>query len=313
MKMIRMLFVLLTATHANLVLAQETIPSGATQEKPSELGTLSPDLEAIRAGSEAFVAAFNAKDAKAVAALWIEDGEYTDDSGRSFVGREAIEKGYAAFFADNTSATIRIEIDSLRSLGSSNAIEDGRSLVEFTPGGSQVLSTYTAVHVKVDGKWLMASVRDFRVATSSAQDSVSDLEFLIGTWVAEEFGNRSESVCRWVAEKSFVERTYTTTFRDGTQTSGVQIIGWNPEAGHLQSWDFSPGGGHAVGVLTPVEDGWRSEVRGYGSDGTPTTSVNLLKRLDENAYVWQSLQRTAGDVALPDTGEVILKRQPNNR
>ena len=80
----------------------------------------------------------------------------------------------------------------------------------------------------------------------------------------------------------------------------------------MQSWDFSPGGGHAVGVWTPTEDGWMSEIRGYSSDGTPTTSVNLLKRLDDNAYVWQSIQRTAGDVALPDTNEVILKRQPTH-
>ena len=45
-------------------------------------------------------------------------------------------------------------------------------------------------------------------------------------------------------------------------------------------------------------------------DGTPTVAVNVLMRLDEDAYVWQSVRRTAGGVVLPDTDEVVLKRQP---
>ena len=32
--------------------------------------------------------------------------------------------------------------------------------------------------------------------------------------------------------------------------------------------------------------------------------------LDDNAYVWQSVQRFLGDVALPDTDEVVIKRRP---
>ena len=40
-----------------------------------------------------------------------------------------------------------------------------------------------------------------------------------------------------------------------------------------------------------------------------TTAVNVLTKLDENAYSWQSVQRTAGGVSLPDTEEIILKRR----
>jgi hypothetical protein len=41
--------------------------------------------------------------------------------------------------------------------------------------------------------------------------------------------------------------------------------------------------------------------------------VNLLTRLDDNAYTWQSIQRTAGARSLPDTDEVVIKRQTANR
>jgi uncharacterized protein (TIGR02246 family) len=304
-----MLLLLLTAISAGRSLAQSEASAGAKPETSSEGSKLAPELAAIRAGSEAFVAAFNKKDAKAVAALWTEDGEYIDDSGHAFLGREAIETGYAAFFAANPDATLQLMIDSMKLLSSDSAIEDGQTLVTLTPQGNQDVGKYTVVHVKVNGKWFMASVRDARIETASAQQSIADLEFLIGTWIAEEHGIKSESVCRWVADKRFVQRTYTTTFLDGTQTSGVQMIGWNAERGHVQSWDFSPDGGHALGIWSPAENGWTSEIQGVRGDGTLTSSVNFLRRLDDNAYVWQSIQRNVGGIALPDTDEVVLKRQ----
>lgn len=267
------------------------------------------DLAAIRAESQAFVAAFNSGDAKAVAALWTAGGDYTDETGRTFTGREAIEQEYAAFFKANPGTKIRLAIDSLKLLSDSAAIEDGRAVLDPAPAGAPATSKYTAIHVRVNGQWLMSTVRDSRIEAPSAYRNVADLEWLIGTWTAEEHGAKTESVCRWVAGKSFVERSYTVTLADGTTTSGVQLMGWNPQQGHVQSWNFSSDGGHATGVWTPRDGGWAAEIRGTLGDGTPTTAVNLLTRLDDNAYVWQSVQRTAGGQSLPDTDEIVLKRK----
>ena len=304
---------LIVISGACLGLAQENKSSLPGKKPPIELRESARELAAIRAESLAFVAAFNKRDAKAVAALWTEDGEYVDDAGHTFAGRDAIKKFYAQFFAENAKSEIRIIIDSLRLLSDDAAIENGRAVLEPAPAGAPGISNYTAVHVKVDGKWLMASVRDTWVETLSAHQNVADLEWLIGVWIAEEYGVKNKSVCRWVANKSFVERKYTIKHVDGTTTSGVQLIGWNPQEGYVQSWDFSPDGGHAVGVWFPRQGGWTAEMRGMTGDGTPTTSVNLLIRLDDNAYVWRSVQRMAGDIALPDTDEVVLKRQPAKR
>ncbi len=268
------------------------------------------DLAAIRAQSVAFVDAFNQRDAKAVAALWTEDGEYIDDAGVKFVGRDAIEKSYVESFAGGSDASLRIVIDSLRLLSSDTAIEDGRAVVEPPPAGMPGFSKYEVVHVKVDGKWLMASVRDTWVESSVSQEDAADLGWLIGKWVAEELGNRMESEFRWVANGSFVERTYTTTRVDGTTTSGVQLIGWNPSKGCVQSWDFTAGGGHAVGVWSLNQSGWTSKMTGVTGDGAATSAVNRLRRLDDNAYVWQSIDRTVGDVSLADSDEVVIKRVP---
>jgi uncharacterized protein (TIGR02246 family) len=280
-------------------------PAPAT-EQPSPPAA---DLAAIRATSQAFAAAFNRRDAKAVAALWTPDGDCIDDAGRVLKGRAEIEKGYAEFFAANPQSQMRVLVDSLRLLSPNAAIEDGRAIVEPPPAGAPGIGKYTVVHVKVDGKWRMSTVRDTRLETPSAYRNLSDLEWLIGAWTAEEQGAKTESVCRWVANKSFVERHYTTTHANGQTASGVQLIGWNPERGCVQSWNFSSDGGHAVGVWSPMPGGWSAEMRGVTGDGLPTTAVNLLRRLDDNAYVWQSVQRTAGGRPLPDTEEVVLKRQ----
>jgi uncharacterized protein (TIGR02246 family) len=256
------------------------------------------------------VSAFNQGDAKAIAALWTEDGEYIDDRGRRFAGRDAIEKGYAEFFTENPGLVIQLAVESLRLVSPNTAIEDGLASVKSDSGVGGGVSRYTVVHVKEDGKWLMASVRDTAIEAPAAVRSAADLQWLIGTWVAEEHGVQTESVCRWAVDGRFIERRYTTTQFDGTKTSGVQWIGWNAQGGHVQSWDFSSDGGHAVGVWSPTEGGWQAKVEGITGDGIATAAVNRLTRLDDNAYAWQSVRRFLGDVPLPDTDEVVIKRRP---
>lgn len=290
--------------------AQESKPNSPDKKEPAQGTEVSPDIDAIRAGSEAFVAAFNKADAKAVAALWTEDGQYSDDAGRVFAGRDAIENAYAGFFAKNPGAQMHIVVDSLRLLSPDAAIEDGRAMLALKPDDTAGISSYTVVHVKVDGKWLMATVRDAPGNTSSPSQHAADLEWLVGTWVAEEYGVTTESVCSWAVGKSFLQRKHTTTRPDGTSASGVQLIGWNPQGGHVQSWSFTSDGGHAIGIWMPIEGGWQAKVYGTTGDGTPTAAVNILRRLDDNAYAWQSVQRFLGESALPDTDEIVIKRRP---
>lgn len=282
---------------------QTDTANNISQAEPAE------DLAAIREQAAAFVDAFNRGDASAVVALWTKEGEYVENNGERFIGRESIKNSYADYFAENPDARIEIVIDSVRLLSETTAIEDGHAVLEPAPEGGPGLTKYTVVHVKVDGKWHMASVRDTWIATPSTYDKIADLEWLIGTWLAEERGVNIKSVCRWIGNKSFVERRYMVTQPDGMSSSGVQLIGWNAANQQVQSWDFSPEGGHAIGDWTPREGGWSAAMTGVTGDGIPTASVNLLTRLDDNTYYWQSVQRSAGSESLPDTDQVILKRQ----
>jgi uncharacterized protein (TIGR02246 family) len=308
MKM-KLVFVLLwfIAT-ASISDAQQT----STTQPSDNSAVASKELDAVRAQSQAFVEAFNKADAKAIAQLWTVDGEYVDDAGTRFVGREAIEKAYGEFFTSNPGTKITVNIDGLTQVSSNVVIEDGRAVADSVSPNAGV-SKYVAVHANVDGAWLMASVRDTWIEAPAAVQSGGDLAWLIGTWKGEEHGISTESHCRWIADGHFIERSFTNTAFDGTKSSSVQVIGWNAAQGVVQSWDFSAEGGHAVGNWVPAENGWVAEMRGITGSGIPTSSVSILGRLDDNAYVWQSFQRTVGGVALPDTDEVILKRQPTTK
>ena len=292
-----------------LASGEDAKPASPSDKRSASAKDSASDLAAIRAASQAFVMAFNKGDAQAVAALWTENGDYVDESGNAYVGRKAIADAYAAHFAAHPNAKIKVVIDGLRLLSDGAALEDGRTMIDPAPEGAPAIGKYTAVHVKVDGKWLVSTVRDTATPTPSNYENHADLEWLIGTWTAEEHGATLESVCKWIANKNFVERKYKLTAHDGTETTGVQIIGWNPAAGHVQSWNFSSDGGHAVGVWQPSAGGWVAQLRGTTGAGAPTTSTNTLTRLDDDAYAWQSVERTVAGQLLPDTEEVVIKRQ----
>jgi hypothetical protein len=82
---------LLGAVHLPVGIAQEPGVAVAAQQSNAGIDPSDADIKLIRAGSEVFVAAFNKHDARAVAGLWTDDGEYIDDSGRRFAGRQAID------------------------------------------------------------------------------------------------------------------------------------------------------------------------------------------------------------------------------
>lgn len=267
---------------------------------------------AVRATTQAFMKAFNAHDAEKVSQLWTKDGDFVAESGETYSGRDAIRQGYADFFAQNPKVQIRIFVDSVRLLSDSAAIEDGRAVLEPPPAGAPVITKYTAVHVKSEGQWKMSTVRDSVVEVPSNYRRVAALEWLIGTWTAEEHGAKTEMECRWIANKSFIQRSYSVTQANGLVVTGVQIIGYDPVSERIQSWSFQAGGGHSIGMWVETEDGWAVQTESLDADGRRSSAVNEFRRLDDDAFAWKSTQRTDRGLMLPDTEEVVLKRSPGN-
>src|SRR5271157_5015547 len=75
----------------------------------SERSSRETDREAILQSARDFTAAFEKGDAKAVAALWTEQGEYESDDGPILRGRTAIEAAFAARFKDRPAGKLEIK------------------------------------------------------------------------------------------------------------------------------------------------------------------------------------------------------------
>ncbi len=289
------------------VLASSAINSALAQNVAS---AVNPDEAAIRKSAADFVAAFKRHDAKAIAQMWTADGDYVDEAGQRFAGRDAIENEYTQFFREHPDAELRVTVGSVRLINPTTTIEDGTASLVPPPAGPPTRSKYIAIHAKqADGGWLLASVRDSRVEVPTTYGRLETLELFVGDWGAEHAGTEVDVSCRWNADKSFLERRFTVTRGGETISTSTEIIGWDPAAQQITSWTFSSGGGRAIGRWTPLADGWVVENQGLTADGTATQSVAAWAPLLDGALGWRSTQRSAGGAPLKDTNHVVLTKK----
>lgn len=277
----------------------------ASAQNPQPTG--SEVEQAIRSSAQLFVDAFNMGDAKAIVALWTSDGELIDESGKRTTGRAEIEKAYAAFFADHSGAKIEVAIDAIRQVCPDAAIEEGHS--QLLLEGAATNGSYMALHVKQDGQWLMASVRESAAPQSPVELSLQDLAWLIGAWIAKGDNAKVEVTYDWIGNGNFIRGETTVSTDEGSSSGGTQIIGKDPFTGRIVSWSFNADGGQGYGEW--VKDGahWMINSHGATVDGIPTSALNILYDADDNIHSWQSVNRTVGDQMLPRTKEIVIERK----
>ena len=173
--------------------AADDEPEKKDEPKPASGKKPSPDEEAIRGVAESFTKAFNAGDARAVAALHTPDARVVDVTGEVVEGRDAVEREYAGLFRDNPGLTLEVNVDDLRLVGPGAAIEEGTTRVTPKDGGAPVVNHYSAVDIKRDGRWFLARVRESPGETSSAHDRLRALEWMLGEWVDESSDSSTHS------------------------------------------------------------------------------------------------------------------------
>ena len=160
--------------------------AGAAQtDKSAAAAKQAQDVKAIQKTADVFTKAFNAGDAKAIAGQFTPDAEMIDADGSVLSGREAIQKEFEAIFAENPGRKMQITLDFLRFIGRDVAVEEGMTRVSQPEGGATTTNRYTAIHVKRDGKWMVARVQDSAPEVSSNYERLQELEWMVGDWVDE--------------------------------------------------------------------------------------------------------------------------------
>jgi uncharacterized protein (TIGR02246 family) len=275
----------------------------------NQAGGNATDKAAIQKQGAAFVEAFHKGDAKAVAAFWVPDGDYIDQTGLELKGRAAIEKALAGMFADNKGMKVRIDGNSLRFVTPDVAVEDGTTEVFPAGGGPPSKARYTNILVKKDGTWLLSSVRESAFVPPGNFRHLSGLAWAIGEWAGEaDHGGTERLAVVWTDNQNFIKAKFSTTVKKALVGSATQRIGWDPEGKRIRSWVFDESGGFGEGSWTQDGKKWVAKTTHVLQDGTKMTATYILTSVDPDTITLQAKDRIEGGNKLPDTKEVKLKR-----
>lgn len=267
---------------------------------------------AIASAVEAYVEAFNARDADKLAQCWAEQATYVlPESGETLVGRQAIRDMFAEMFTASETPGLAVTIENLRFITPDVAVESGLAQVKQADGTVEE-SRYSAIHVKQGDRWVLDSIHDMAetaAAPEIATTPLAELDWMVGEWVEESEDSTSETTCQWTTNNSFLTRTFRIAAPGENVFEGTQVIGWDPIAGELRSWVFDSDGGFSEGSWKRKGDSWVVDSSGFAPDGRPVRSVQVYTFVDANTFTWQSFGRRVGDEALPDLEEVRVVRK----
>jgi uncharacterized protein (TIGR02246 family) len=267
------------------------------------------DEAAIQKTAEAFVEAFHKGDAKAVAAFWTPDGDYTDPTGRHLQGRTAIEKAFADLFSENKGLKVHVHGLSLRFLTPEVAVEEGTSEVFPPDGGPPSRARYTNVLVKRDSRWLLGSVAESPFTPPGNGEHLRGLGWALGEWAGRTTTGEEERLALgWSANENFVVGSFATASKDVPVASAAHWIAWDPLAKRVRSWIFDDSGAFGEGTWDRDGDRWTVKTSLVLPDGKKAAAKFVLARVDADTIALKSKERSVDGKPLPDTNEVMLKR-----
>lgn len=288
--------------------------SAPAQKSPAATTPRAADTEALASLIDAFVQAFNAGDAKAVAALFTDEARIVEDLDEPIVGRAAIEQRFADAFAARPGMTIEVHPSGVAFLDDNTAVEDGTAIVTrpIEGGTTDEATHYTVVYLKKDGKWLQASVTDRSEPSAvPASEHLAQLEWLVGEWVDESDESEVSTTCTWDENKNFLLRSFTVKLAGRPALSGTQRIGWDPIRRQFRSWVFDSEGGFGEGHWTPLADNaWQIQNSGATADGQPASNTSTVTYVNDHTIHWTVSNRVVGDEPLLDDVEIVMVRKP---
>ncbi len=302
----------LVAVAALMVSARWSAPNlaRADEESPKKPGAAvssahDDDRAAIRSAMQSFAKAFQSRDAKALAAHWTAEGEYRNQMGVTVRGREALEEGFSEFFAKTPEVEAEVHPGSLRFLASDLAIEEGSVTVRRGPVEPATTASYSALFVREDGSWRLAQLGE---SPEDDEPSIADLAWIIGEWKSlSGAGAEIRTTYSWAPNKRFIIAQFTIKEKELALT-GSQVIGVDPATGALHTWTFEADGGVGEADWSPDGDQWVLDAVGTLADGSTLVETNILRRVDDDTFTWQSIDRTFDDTELADLAPVKVTR-----
>lgn len=292
--------------------AQKTAPPAAGTAVPAIKGPAdhAQDERMIRQIAEDFAKAYNAHDAQAIAKLFAPDGEVASEEGDIQQGRDEIAEEFAAVFDEFPGAKIKVEIRSIRFLTPGVAVEDGVASVVRVPGDAATPTRYTVIHSKQDGRWLIASTRDYSAGEDLGVEELAQLGWLEGEWVDESPDSMVITKYTWTDNHRYLLSEFTMQVAGRGVMTGSSRIGWDALNKVLRNWVFDSEGGFTEGMYARDGDRWIIKVTGVTRDGKAASATNIITRLSKDRMTWESRDRVIDGEVEPDIEPVIIARKP---
>jgi uncharacterized protein (TIGR02246 family) len=268
------------------------------------------DREVIAKLAQEFREAFEKGDAKALAAYYTEQCEYYDDTtGEVFRGRAEVEKAYADLFKNRPGRKVVVQSKSLRFLGRDTAIQEGLVRIQSVGSEMPVSTRYSVICAREDGQWKIALEREWGVN----EDKLDDLSWLIGEWTARTKDRELHMSFRWNDKKTLIVDKFTVKEGGKISSSGTQRIGVDAKSGLIRSWLVDQNGSRGQSFWIRDGNSWLLDSAGTLANGAETSSMNIISRIDDDAFTWRSVDRRIGSDELPPTDpiKVVRVRQGN--
>ncbi|MFM7208069.1 MAG: YybH family protein [Planctomycetaceae bacterium] len=280
------------------------------------------DADAIRAAGAAYKAALEKGDGKALAAIWMPDGDIIDAAGNVLAGRATVEvlEPLAKDVASATQPRFTIEDTDLRFVSPDVAIEDGVVTV-VPPGSSAALhGRFSAVWVRHEGAWKLAALREARGDEASAAESLADLAWMVGDWTVVDEASAGKPATgkpaiewsvRWNPTKTFLLRDMKITPPGAAAEAAIHVtqrIGWDPLSKSIHSWVFSSDGGHGEAAWSRDDGSWVARTTAVLPDGSQTSSLNIYSYDGKDRCVWRSVPTHVGGEHMPQVNLTLVRK-----
>jgi uncharacterized protein (TIGR02246 family) len=268
------------------------------------------DRSTIQAAIESYVAAFNARDAKALAAHWSPDGIYTSRvTGDEITGRDSLQQDFTALFEQIKDSKLEVATQSIDFISPNVALERGTATV-VRPQAAPEKTSYQVVHIKRDGKWLIDRItEEDATEPPSRYEQLKSLEWLVGDWVDEDGGSVVKTECQWTKNKNYLLRAFSVSVEDRVSLSGMQLVGWDPAQKQIRSWLFDSDGGFAEGTWREQDGRWLVRTTATLTSGARASSTSILEPRGDDQFVWQKVNRVVDGEILPNIDPVVIVRK----
>jgi uncharacterized protein (TIGR02246 family) len=298
---------------SSLALAAVASDPGAPAKQPAgeQKSQSSPSDQTTDDEARKYVEAYNKGDAKTLAGFFSEDVDYIDQDSAEVKGRDAMQKLLADNFVQNPGVKLAITTEEVKQL--TPEVKVTRGFATVTPAnGATTTTRYTAVRVKKGDHWEISQLNEREAPPLSASAKLAALEWMVGTWQDKSGNQTVQAKINWAGDKNFLIRTINVQGNE-TTTDGWEIIGWDPVRQQIRSWIFDSNGGFGESTWVNNGEDWLIRASNVLPDGSRSTAENVLTKVDDNKFTWESQNRTLNGEPQPSLDKIEVQRMARSQ